>query len=298
MKAMHKNQPAQAQQGFTLLELLVVVSILAAVAGIATSAVGGYNERAREELVHVEMNNIADAIYKFHTDTGYFPKTGLFGEGERDEISVGKLIYQYPETFKSEENLDFLYEQPAKCTKKSTLNDCIEDASLKTVITKLATWNSDQSIGWNGPYMARNSQQRMHFKGTDSQSNCELDELGDLSDSNSFSAIEDPFQRAVISGSDKNYESDAECFAILKTTRNKNGSDRKNIARAYAGQAYRYITNFENDLYPQCLEDSKGCIALVSFGKNGIYESDLDNPIDCSTPQACDDIVKVLRVNK
>ena len=293
MKAMHKIQPAQAQQGFTLLELLVVVSILAAVAGIATSAVDGYNERAREELVHVEMNNIADAIYKFKTDTGYFPKTGVFIKQTPTSVAIGDPIYENPETVDNEQNLNFLYSSPSTCIKKTVLNDCDEAKGY----TQISPWNAYQNIGWNGPYMARNTQQRMHFKGVNLQSNCELEELGDLDNSNSFSALEDPFQRALISEPDTNYESDAECFAILKTTRNKNGSDRKNLARAYAGQGYRYFTHFTNNLYPQCLLGSNDCIALVSYGKNGKYESNPAIPIDCSA-QTCDDIVKVLRVNK
>jgi general secretion pathway protein G len=129
MKAMHKIQPAQAQHGFTLLELLVVVSILAAVAGIATSAVGGYHERAREELVHVEMNNIADAIYKFQTDTGYFPKTGVYPDSNT--------------SLSDRSDLGFLFKKP--------------DVGQ--------VWSPENPIGWNGPYMQQSSSQRLHNGG-------------------------------------------------------------------------------------------------------------------------------------
>ncbi len=252
------TKPLLKQQGFTLLELLVVVSILAAMAGIATSAVDLYNERAREELVHVEMNNIADAIYKFQTDTGYFPKTGVYSN---NNIS---------------NDLSSLYLAP----------------------TEGVVWDSAIGIGWNGPYMAKNTQQRMHYKGADSQSNCELEQLGVLNASNSFIAIEDPFQRAR--EGKFGYSSQSQCFVILNTKRNKLSTTRESIARSYAGQAYRYEVNFKNNLYPDCVESGNGCVALTSLGKNGIYESyPSADPlaVDCSV-DTCDDIVKVLRVNK
>lgn len=129
MHQLKRTHQRHHQSGFTLLELLVVVSILAAMAGIATSAVDGYNQRAQEELVHVEMSNIADAIYKFKRDTGYFPKTGV-----------------YPNN-------------AANLSQKGDFKFLLEEPSVGQV------WSVETGIGWKGPYMEQTSSQRLHNGG-------------------------------------------------------------------------------------------------------------------------------------
>ncbi|MCV6611676.1 MAG: prepilin-type N-terminal cleavage/methylation domain-containing protein [Amphritea sp.] len=78
------------QQGFTLFELLVVVSVLAAMASIAAVAIDGYEQAAEEELVHVEMKNIAQAIHRYRADTGAFPAAGT------DSTSDLSALFEQP----------------------------------------------------------------------------------------------------------------------------------------------------------------------------------------------------------
>lgn len=151
------------QQGFTLLELLVVVSVLASLAGIAAVAMDGYEQDAQEQLVHVEMKRIANAIYRFKEDTGYFPKEGIYTSTNLSLTGQAQTDYD------TAENLGFLFSNP-----KSDL-----------------AWNPNTGRGWNGPYITTESEQR--FKVGD----CDLvpDDVSSLNVSESFSALADTFER-------------------------------------------------------------------------------------------------------
>ncbi|MDR0843433.1 MAG: prepilin-type N-terminal cleavage/methylation domain-containing protein, partial [Acidobacteriota bacterium] len=77
--------------GFTMLELLVTVSILAATAVIAVGTYAGVHRQTDELLVRVEMQEIAKAIQRFRQDTGYYPKTGPFDlKSAGGEVVTGK----------------------------------------------------------------------------------------------------------------------------------------------------------------------------------------------------------------
>lgn len=67
-----------AQSGFTLIEMLVVLSIMAVVAGVGVQALNGVTNSVKDDLARTEMNEIASAIQRFHADTGYWPKQGPF----------------------------------------------------------------------------------------------------------------------------------------------------------------------------------------------------------------------------
>lgn len=146
------------QQGFTLIELLVVVSILAAMAGIAASAMETYDQHAREQLVQTEMKTIAQGIYKFHEDTGYFPKLGVFAASAEANVA----------------DMGFLFVSP------------------KSGGSEVLPWNAIAGRGWSGPYLTAESQQRLHIV-VGGSSDCDL-EAG-VTISESLVALEDTFER-------------------------------------------------------------------------------------------------------
>lgn len=226
------------QQGFTLFELLVVVSVLAAMASIAAVAIDGYEQAAEKDLVHVEMKNISDAIHQFAVDTGHYPKTGIF---------------QHEPT--GEDNFAWLFTAPKY--------DSDKDADID-VDDKTLGWNPNASIGWNGPYLTLDSQQR--FLSED----CDLD------------VAVDPVKLEV-SISDtfvQKNSNPATCFTVY---------DKGTwIKKAVEGTEYHYETGFSMNWHPQCT-GATSCIALVSAGEDGKFAG--------STDTDSDDVVKVLRVN-
>jgi general secretion pathway protein G len=60
-------------QGFTLLELIVVVSIVGILATIAMPALRHVPRRARESVLRTDLMTFRDVIDQFHADQGHYP---------------------------------------------------------------------------------------------------------------------------------------------------------------------------------------------------------------------------------
>jgi general secretion pathway protein G len=70
---MHKRRPIC---GFTLIELMVVMAIVALLMSIAAPRYFDHLDRAREAALRETLNVMRDSIDKFHGDHGRYP-TGL-----------------------------------------------------------------------------------------------------------------------------------------------------------------------------------------------------------------------------
>ena len=123
------------RKGFTLLELIIVVGILSAVAGGAVLLIGPAEEQARSQLSLVEMSRLRDALIQFHKDTGYLPKQGPFAlTSEGGSVPIpgeGATWFYHPANFEQ------LYDNPLAGTGHA-----------------LETWNPDTERGWRGPYIS------------------------------------------------------------------------------------------------------------------------------------------------
>lgn len=255
-----KNTVKQQQKnsGFTLVELLVVVAILAAMAGIATTALGGYQEKARGELVLTEMKKIRNAILKFKVNTGYFPKKGVFSTKAETDINKS--------------DFSFLFYSPRNSG---------SDASSKG--TEKLPWDIASSRGWNGPYLSMDS---IHYlRLGDCQKKVFEDgmhifpvNINREMDKNSIITLEDTFAKQV------NLNDTSSC--LVSKHREKRQKVGQWTVREYAGSPYYYDTVFKNNLYPECQDSGAGCVALLSAGKNGKHENG-----------SSDDIVTILRAN-
>lgn len=127
------------KSGFTLLELLIVVAILAAVAGGVILALGGVQDDAALNLSRGEMLEIKKAILRFRQDTGFLPKQGPFDLAPPDGTGAVPLPAQGEAWFRSPANLVQLYENPFPTTSTHPLK----------------AWNPDTGRGWRGPYLTR-----------------------------------------------------------------------------------------------------------------------------------------------
>jgi len=70
-----KAQTLPRQRGFTLLELIVVMTIVALLASIAAPRYFDSIDRARDRVLMQNLNVLRDAIDKYYTDTGAYPPT-------------------------------------------------------------------------------------------------------------------------------------------------------------------------------------------------------------------------------
>ncbi|MGE9292170.1 MAG: type II secretion system protein [Puniceicoccales bacterium] len=132
--------------GFTLLELLVVVSILAVVAFIATGTFRGVSEDANDRLVHSEMQAIVKAVRQFKADTGYYPKTGPFArEDEGGEVTNGILNSNYGVSAADAER--WFYSPANFYQLLSPVSPLVGTGHA------LEEWDADSGRGWRGPYL-------------------------------------------------------------------------------------------------------------------------------------------------
>ncbi len=80
----------RAARGFTLIELMVVMAIIALLVGIAAPRYFQSVERAREGVLKTNLNLLRDAIDKHYADHGRYP-------GSLDELSARRYVRKVPE---------------------------------------------------------------------------------------------------------------------------------------------------------------------------------------------------------
>jgi prepilin-type N-terminal cleavage/methylation domain-containing protein len=87
MWALNKQQsttPKKHQQGFTIVELLIVIVIIGILAAITVVAFNGTQARARDSARIAKIKSIAKAIELYNTDNGRYPPI-LDGQGWETE---------------------------------------------------------------------------------------------------------------------------------------------------------------------------------------------------------------------
>jgi len=89
-------------KGFTLLELLVVISIIGTLANIAVAVLGTAREKARDARRLADIRQIATALEFFYDDNGYYPRetadgsNGIVGEGAGIDTMLAPYIPNMP----------------------------------------------------------------------------------------------------------------------------------------------------------------------------------------------------------
>ena len=71
--AAQRRNAFRSDDGFTLLELLVVLVILGLLAAVATPQVLDYLDRARGQSAGIQINNLGSALDLFRLDVGRYP---------------------------------------------------------------------------------------------------------------------------------------------------------------------------------------------------------------------------------
>lgn len=86
-------------KGFTIVELLIVIVVIAILAAISIVAYNGIQERARYSSMQSDIASIDKAIQLFYVDKGYYPYTGTAGgnttAGSTGAMNIPGLIPDY-----------------------------------------------------------------------------------------------------------------------------------------------------------------------------------------------------------
>lgn len=126
------------EDGFTLLELLIIVAILAALAGGVIMVLDGAEEDSATKIAKSEMLEIKKALLKFKQDTGYLPKQGPFALLTDTPPGLVPVPSQGSTWFHSPANFAQMYEEP-----------------VDSLGSPIRPWNPDTARGWRGPYLTR-----------------------------------------------------------------------------------------------------------------------------------------------
>lgn len=140
--------PKRRETGFTLLEMMVVVTILMAVAGGAMMSMADTQEHADAQIARSEIAELRKALLRFRQDTGYFPGQGPFSL----EVDGGLVPNSTVPTtwFKSPANFWQLYQAPCK-----VVIDPLDAGEICADANKIMPWNINTARGWRGPYLKR-----------------------------------------------------------------------------------------------------------------------------------------------
>ncbi|MCM8527638.1 MAG: type II secretion system GspH family protein [Lentisphaeraceae bacterium] len=124
------------QKNFTLLELLIVVSILALIAGGVVMSVSGSYKKVNEEVIKHRASIVYDALVKFKKDMGFYPKQDQLALSEVVNPAPSTLIEDHTAWFNNTGNFNQLFERP-----------------IGAVNPDKWKWNIDSKRGWDGPYL-------------------------------------------------------------------------------------------------------------------------------------------------
>lgn len=116
-----ENRTAPNRSGLTFVELLVVLFILAALAGIIVPLLSGARDDSAEQATEASLVAVRDAVIRQWTDTKYVNLPGT-------PTSVATESQRF--------HLRWLFESPVSGTAASD-------------------FDPDTRIGWNGPYVAQ-----------------------------------------------------------------------------------------------------------------------------------------------
>lgn len=76
----------KAQRGFTIIELLIVIAIIAILAGLVLNNFQGAQAKARDTQRVTDINNLHSKLEEFYNENNYYPET----------INTGSLATQFP----------------------------------------------------------------------------------------------------------------------------------------------------------------------------------------------------------
>ncbi len=83
--------------GFTLIELMVVITILGILAVLILPRITGQTDEARRTATKVQIKNIEQALHQYEMDNGYYPSTEQGLDALVKKPTIGRIPIKYKE---------------------------------------------------------------------------------------------------------------------------------------------------------------------------------------------------------
>lgn len=134
---MKKNKLKLKKNGFTLVELLVVISIIGILTIIVSSGFITSREKSRDVSRKSELKSLSDALNMYYSDSGVFPASGtingLIRDGSEffDTSSGSRIVYmkKVPENISYQSASDFKSFRLYTTLENEDDSDCLKDSN-------------------------------------------------------------------------------------------------------------------------------------------------------------------------
>lgn len=148
-----KRKKWDRQSGMTLIEIMVVVTILGIIATIVTVNVLDRLDQAKVSAAITQMKNIEGALDQFRRDNGFYPSTEQGLKSLVEKPSVGREAKRYPrggylkgDVPRDPWDCDFIYHSPGVHGNRYEITslgaDCAEGG--EDVDADINSWESPQ----------------------------------------------------------------------------------------------------------------------------------------------------------
>lgn len=152
----------RSEGGFTLIELVVVLAVIALLAAVLTPLVTRYIQDARIARAQNEVNVIGSTIQKFEQDVGRMPFFSVTTASSHREVDQNVSVLQGPGEMPSETTTSDWTGTPsaicgagsATCARNELADHLIKNTPGGLAANAYATVRSEgQPFVWKGPYL-------------------------------------------------------------------------------------------------------------------------------------------------
>lgn len=143
--------------GFSLVELLVVVAVVVALAGIAWGRYGDIEQVELDRLAAVQLDELARALRAFRADTGFWPGQGPFALASSGASATGGGVDRasLPAIALPPVAVDVDEWEASWFAHPSNLWQLFARPVIEAAhpLARLAQWDAAHARGWRGPYL-------------------------------------------------------------------------------------------------------------------------------------------------
>lgn len=82
-------KPSEYQRGFSLVELLVVATVMAVLSVVGVVSYTNLNKKSRDSKRNSDMEQLRSALEMFRADNGFYPAVNTTGFGTAGELDTG-----------------------------------------------------------------------------------------------------------------------------------------------------------------------------------------------------------------